>query len=224
MNAALHVHRNSLFSNSPWIIYGHSLGASTALAWSAGYGGIAAFGESRIPAGLGPFRGIIAAGATSGGLGNGQWNEMPRTINAFGSVIPLVEHRCLMAYASNDLYAPPNMVRRIQAYSPETMAWLNPGPLGHSWSTVVPQGTNAAVQWSTELIQGGAVTNLDGSPVVWGPATSGGVPPISDPGPGPDPSGGVPEAPADGRLYGRRNEAWDEVPGIDGADWSAINW
>lgn len=224
VNAALHAHRESRFSTAPWIIFGHSLGAAAALAWSAGYGGVTAFGESRMPSGLGPFRGFVAAGGTSGGLGNGQWNEMPRTINSFGSVLPLVQHRCIMAYASNDLYAPPNMVRRIQALSPSNMAWVNPGPLGHSWSTVVPAGTNAAVHWASQLMDDGPFTNLDGSPTVWGPATTGGVPPIPDPGPGPDPSGGVPEAPADGKLYGRRNEDWDEVSGSGGSDWSTVNW
>lgn len=156
-----------LFSDFPQakaVLIGHSKGGTACLSWAAGY-----TGRSSLPPQL---KGIIANGATVGGLGNGSWNDVNRNINSLSPIIAGLKAKTILAYADNDAFAPPDYARRLQTVIPpdaETYM-MSPGDFPHQWVNT-PEGAPIVVNWVNQLMNDQPILNVDGSPAVPGPVS-----------------------------------------------------
>lgn len=131
--------------NKPFLILGHSMGASAAISWAAGNSGFKNISPN--------FKGIIANAGTVGGLGDGSFNAMPRNVNTMTDMVHRIKCKALLTYADDDLYAPPEYARRIQSVIPDgkdTFS-LSAGLGGHNWLQS-PSGSTQMTSWVTQLM------------------------------------------------------------------------
>lgn len=149
---------------SSLVLLGHSAGGSALLGYLAGYA------KYRVAEQLGnKFKGVLVNGATIGGLGNGSWNDVMRNINHMSCMMRLAQDspgRKIINYNKNDLFAPPEYVKRVQmaldGNDPNTFITTVAGE-GHSWVNKNPALAEIAVEWCNQLAEGRPIMNLDGS-------------------------------------------------------------
>lgn len=148
-----------LYPDCPIVIYGHSMGASAALAWGSGETGW----DPEFPV-----TGIVSSGATVAGLGTGTWNEIWRNISSMSSLCWRHKVNTIMAHADDDPFGPPEYAMRLQmSLKKDSPVYaLSAGIGGHDWSAKNP---DLLVKWITEILYGRQVTDKNGKPAITGP-------------------------------------------------------
>lgn len=137
-------------------LFGQSSGATAILAYLAGFAG----DEPVDPRIVGAFLNA----PTQAGLGTGSWNNPARLTNSFSQLFGLpLARRTLVAYADNDLYAPPDMARRYQAACPNDAEtyFVSPGAVGHNWMSDVAN-QDLVMQWIYQVHNEETFTLRDG--------------------------------------------------------------
>lgn len=154
--------------DNPFVLAGHSRGASAVLAWAAGFCGV----DTPAPGSYANLRGIFCSAPTIAGLGNLRWNDMNRNLNSISNLWALNELRTVMTFGGDDKYAPPDYVKRLQMVLREDQETyvVTPGAtVGHSWINS-PQYAEYAGMWLEQLMEQTPITRVDGvTPAVPGP-------------------------------------------------------
>ena len=144
-------------SSTDFVVLGRSLGATASLAWAARYHDPALSFQPNL-------KGIIADGATSGGLGNLSWNDMNRTIAEMSQLIALnkVPEKTLIVYGAEDEYAPSDYYQRLRVVLPDETRMVHVPESSHSWMNQSLENAAIAVRWVDQLIAGDVITLVDG--------------------------------------------------------------
>lgn len=152
------------YPDNPIVLVGHSRGAAAQVAWNAGLTGRTL--QTRV-------RGVLAMGATMGGLGDLSWNDMMRNLNTISGLINLSTKRLLLAYGDEDTYAPTDYVHRLQIAIDITkdVFVLSPGAMPHVWYTSDP-GASYAAEWARQLMAQVTILDRNGAPAKRGPVAS----------------------------------------------------
>lgn len=144
---------------TPFLLLGHSQGASGILGYLAGLAGP--------PRSFG-YRGSLCNGATIGGLGDFSWNDVMRNLNQLGGVLSQLRLPAHLVYGNQDAYAPPDYAKRLQLYMPQHSTMLSAGNRGHNWLDT-SDGTALVTGWIDQIWDGVPVTTLQGVPATPGP-------------------------------------------------------
>lgn len=156
------------YPSEPYVLYGHSRGATACIAWGAGFCGIDAPATSTRT----DLKGIVANGPSGGGLGSNRWNDPNRLMNSLSNALALNTVKMILSHGGLDDFIPPDMMKRIQQVIPleaETYV-LTPGPsFVHAW-TNTSEGAPILAMWVDQLMKGDPITLADGvTPAVPGP-------------------------------------------------------
>lgn len=156
------------YTGHPVFLMGQSAGTIASLAWSS-WSNMPEFSSARESV-----YGILGNGGLSGGgLGTYTWNSFDRNLAIFGELIQQVQHRTVACWATNDAFAPPDMVRRwhqmLPADSPVYV--VSPGDMegGHSWLPR-PGASSIWGEWLTSLVEGTPIL-VNGVPAIQGPVS-----------------------------------------------------
>jgi len=143
-----------------YIVVGGSLGATAVLAWAANYHtpSTKLWQQSSC-------RGVIADGATLGGLGGNRWNDITRTMNELSQMVGLCEvpEKVLLTYGAQDDYFPPDAQNRLRSIVPAEMKMITVPNSNHSWFVTNPQGPSIVRTWIDQIRTGATITLADGT-------------------------------------------------------------
>ena len=156
---------SNLKDGLPYMIVGHSMGASATLSYLAHY--------AQQPEVLADpnYKGAILNGATVGGTGDFSWNDVSKNLAIIGGMVSLIEpgKRLLLCYTDNDAYCPPDYAKRVQTMIPTDadVYITSPGAFGHSWMN----STNSWIvkNWVEQLYNDQPLLTASGKPMKKGP-------------------------------------------------------
>lgn len=136
------------------VVLGHSLGATAAIAWGAGY----------TCKGTYPVKGIVASSATIAGLGDNSWNDMVQNISVTSQIISLLKVKTILAYSDRDENGPPDFQRRIQmAIEDDAPVYMvSPGNGTHTWTNNASYA-RFAVEWVKQIANDSVVKSRNGT-------------------------------------------------------------
>lgn len=156
------------FPGHPIFLMGQSAGAIASFAWSS-WSNMPEFSSARESV-----YGILGNGGLSGGgLGTYTWNSFDRNLAIFGELIQQVQHRTVACWATNDAFAPPDMVRRWHQMLPEDspVYVVSPGVRegGHGWLSR-PGASDIWGEWLVSLVEDTPIL-VNGVPAIRGPVS-----------------------------------------------------